>query len=306
VEVLRTASGQLQVLVSSQGSDNIFVFTAGVGAASVNAAAVLQSVGGGGTAGLLVPTSVTVTSTFSATASTQLSTSLTAFQAILSQTRGLGTSTAASVGSASGTLGSTPTSATSSSTNGSSTGSATSTTLATADNDSILVAIQGNKYATVALLDFGSGQDDEPAPKRMPSLSTKLPIGDTNPLTRLVTGQDEALEQYRGSQEKRLREDGETPQNDAWREDLFHRVRPTRPVVPGGDADKPMGESDPEALLPHPDILPGERASEAVAGLLGALLLGPAPVGYYSGGEVVPTVSQRKRAKRPRWRSQLV
>jgi hypothetical protein len=96
-----------------------------------------------------------------------------------------------------------------------------------------LVAVEGNSYSTVAVLDFGSQQDDTSGDGRgrMPWLSTRFPIGDVSPLARFVIGMKEAIDQYRGeSKSLRDAEDSDTPRNDPWNVDLFHRpgTRPKR------------------------------------------------------------------------------
>ena len=94
-----------------------------------------------------------------------------------------------------------------------------------------LVAVEGNSYSTVAVLDFGTQQDDESGDGRgrMPWLSNRYPIGDQSPLKRFVIGLDEAIEKYRrNTDESHHSEDDPAPQKDVWTEDLFHRSRPFR------------------------------------------------------------------------------
>src|SRR5262249_55048614 len=126
------------------------------------------------------------------------------------------------------------------------------TSSGTVDSAAVLVPIQGNAYSAVAVLDFGSGTEDEAAGGggRMPWLSTSYPLGDTSPLTRFVTGHEEALRDYCDSEGARLPEDGEAPPNDPWEEDLFHPRQPSqRPAADSGE-DEPLDEDWPEALLP--------------------------------------------------------
>jgi hypothetical protein len=71
----------------------------------------------------------------------------------------------------------------------------------------------------------------------MPWLSAERSFGDTSPLTRFVMGLDEALRDYRDSEESPL------PCNlglshDPWNEDLFYRHLPAQPRVPGPEKDE--------------------------------------------------------------------
>ena len=53
------------------------------------------------------------------------------------------------------------------------------------------------------ILDFGAENDEVGSgEERMPWLSALHPFGDTSPLTRFVIGLDEALRDYRGSEER--------------------------------------------------------------------------------------------------------
>ena len=61
----------------------------------------------------------------------------------------------------------------------------------TTGNDStVLVPVEGNTYLSVPILDLGSGNDDEggAGERRMPWLSGKYKFGDTSALTRFVIG----------------------------------------------------------------------------------------------------------------------
>ena len=144
----------------------------------------------------------------------------------------------------------------------------------------------------------------------MPWLSTLHPFGDTSPLTRFVIGLDEALRDYRGSEEAPvLRNPG--PSHDPWNEDLFYRHLPVQPPVLGQEKDDQTEGGSPEAMLPdphqnplqddrgaharfgderfdEPGVLPSSHAArivagfKALAGLLAVLLLTPAMSGYVS------------------------
>jgi hypothetical protein len=122
----------------------------------------------------------------------------------------------------------------------------------------VLVAVQGNTYTTVAVLDFGSGGDDEGSGGRLPGLSSRYAIGDTSPLTRFVTGQEEALREYRGSEAARPEESDAA--TDPWAQDLFQRLQPPPSPARAGDADQPRESGLPEALLPTP--APGDAPEE--------------------------------------------
>jgi hypothetical protein len=86
----------------------------------------------------------------------------------------------------------------------------------------------------------------------MPWLSLLFPLGGLSPLTRLITGQEAALQQYLGSWGTRLREAGESPAADPWGEDLFHPPLPTRPPARERGPDNPAGVGGPGASLPGP------------------------------------------------------
>jgi hypothetical protein len=98
----------------------------------------------------------------------------------------------------------------------------------------------------------------------MPGLSTLLPFGDTSPLTRFVIGLDEALRDYRGTEETPLlRNIGRS--NDPWNEDLFYRRLPVQPPILRQEGDLPANGSSPEAMMtvPHQNYVldgPGAHA----------------------------------------------
>ncbi len=143
-----------------------------------------------------------------------------------------------------------------------------------------------------------------------PRLSTLYPFGDTSPLTRFVIGLDEALRDYRGSEEAPLLRNA-GPSHDPWNEDLFYRHLPVQSPLRGEETDDPADGGSPHTVLfdPHqnldqndrgaharfgderfdePGVLPSSPAArilaglEALAGLLAALLLRPAMSGYIS------------------------
>jgi hypothetical protein len=159
------------------------------------------------------------------------------------------------------------------------------TSSGTAESAAVLVAVQGNNYSTVALLDFGSSTDDEAGQGggRMPWLSTSHALGDTSPLTRFVIGHEEALQQYRDGEEARRVEDSAAPTDDPWNADLFQGMQPFQPPLPAWDENEPMGRTAPESfwdrcpeepvLLPSPAVPRTEADLEALAVLLAGMVL---------------------------------
>jgi hypothetical protein len=122
----------------------------------------------------------------------------------------------------------------------------------TGTGEALLVSVEGNTYLSVPILGFGAENDevgnDE---QRMPWLSAEHPFGDTSALTRFVMGLDEALRDYRGSEESPL------PRNlgsshDPWSEDLFYRHLPAQPSVPGPEKDDTREGSHTHSMLPDP------------------------------------------------------
>jgi hypothetical protein len=258
LEVLQTGSGPPEVLVSSRGSDTIFVFALAFAPPLPPSGEVAQPVPGG------LPGSGVVAQP----GRTGPTGSAAPLQVIIALATGSATSTlgVTESTSASGTLSTGLLSAALGSTTGLSLSGLLSpnTSSGTADSAAVLVPIQGNAYSAVAVLDFGSGNEDEAAGGggRMPWLSTSYPLGDTSPLTRFVTGHEEALRDYRDSEGTRLPEDSETPPNDPWEEDLFHPRQPSqRPATDSGE-DEPLDEAWPESLLPvpHQDPMPDDPA----------------------------------------------
>ena len=297
IEVLNNPNGLFDVLVSSQGSDTIFVFDL-AGAFSVTST---PSVGGASpptfssfqaptiTANPVVVSTATATanaasaSQTAVSASTSASTSSGSLSATATSTVGL------SLGNFSSSLGKSSTEET---------------------DDALLVSVEGNTYLSVPILGFGSeiGEEAETGEGHMPWLSDLYPFGETSALTRFVIGLDEALRDYRGSEEALPRRKP-GPSNDPWNEDLFYRHLPVQPRVLGQGKDDSMEGPSPEAMRPDPHQDPrqddrgaharfgGERFNEpgvsplspaarivagvkALAGLLAAMLLRPAMSGY--------------------------
>jgi len=240
IEVLNKPGGLPQFLVSSQGSDNIFVFDQLN--ASSETGTPFPSVSLPPLTAFQPATSVTGNLIFTATAN--------AVAASASQTAAT-TSTSASTSS--GSL-----SAIATSSMGMSLGifSSLGNSSTTGPGGTILVPVEGNTYLGVPILDFGSGNEgaDGDGERRMPRLSGMYSFGDTSDLTRFVIGVDEALREYRGSGEAPLLR-GFDPFNDLRPEDLFHHHRAVPPPAVGPEKD------DPKAMLPDPD--PDTRGARA-------------------------------------------
>ena len=165
---------------------------------------------------------------------------------------------------------------------------------------------------SVPILGFGSenGEEADNGEGRMPWLSTLHPFGDTSAFTRFVIGLDQALRDYRGSEEAPLHRN-QGPSTDPWSEDLFYRHLPVQTPVLGQDKDDPTEGGSPDAILPDPNQNPlqddggdyarfvDERFDEpgvppsfpaagivagfkALAGMLAILLLRPAMFGCVS------------------------
>lgn len=225
IDVLKNASGSFDVLVSSQGSDTIYVY-ASQAAGAFTPGTFTPSGGVFPTTG--VPSSATAgfslnQAAFLLTSSSESSTTESSSTASTSSS-----STAVSAAPGGGVS------------VGLSLGGFTSlvSTLVKGASVAILVAMEGNSYLNVPVLEFGFGYGEEASTGmgRMPELSAKYPIGDTSPLWRLIVGIDEALGDYRRSGESTL-SGAFAPSHDPWSEDLFwprlsggSRVRAPDPV----------------------------------------------------------------------------
>jgi FG-GAP-like repeat/Bacterial pre-peptidase C-terminal domain len=232
IDVVNEPGGQLNVLVSSQGSDNIFVFA--------QVAAPAEGEGGG----VLPPSSSP--GVFNSIQTPTLASLTTGATSALT-TSAIATSASATTASAS-TLSSTS-SASVSSTATSSVGlslggfSSLGNSSASGSGGTVLVPVEGNTYLSVPILDLGSGNNDDNAAgeRRMPELSSKFNFGDTSAVTRFVIGLDEALRGYRGVDESPgFSSSG--PLRDPWHEDLFHQHLPILPSTTGTI-------DDPQAML---------------------------------------------------------
>ena len=239
IQVVAKANGNFDVLVSSQGSDTISVFSLGGAAAAASAAA---SAGGVSLPALnsFQPALASSGAQFVILTSTTTATSASATSA----------SASTSASTSSGALSATATSAVGLSLGGFSSLGNRSTN---ESGEALLVSVEGNTYLSVPILNFGPGQGDEPGmgEGRMPWLQALRPFGDTSPLTRFVIGLDEALRGYRGS------DDDAVPGNarqlrDPWNEDLFYRRVPVQPPILRQEKDEPRVGGGLEATLGSP------------------------------------------------------
>ena len=128
-----------------------------------------------------------------------------------------------------------------------------------------LVAVEGDTYSNVAVLDFGTQKEDLSGDGRgrMPWLSDRYYFGDTSPLTRFVIGLEDALRGFRIDASESLHNDEtEAPLRDPWSEDLFHRRPPSGSpkgkTAPADDeSDTAVPETD-EDIETSEDLKPGE------------------------------------------------
>jgi hypothetical protein len=292
IQVVDQPNGLFDVLVSSQGSDTISVFNLG------GALPVQGTPSGGGSSPLAFssfqPPTVTATQVVLTANPNSASASQTAVSTSTSASTSLGSLSATATSAVGLSLG-----------NFSALGNGS----ATGPGEALLVSVEGNTYLSVPILGFGSEMEEDAGSGEggMPWLSALHPIGDTSPLTRFVMGLDEALRDYRGSEEAPpLRNPG--PSHDPWNEDLFFRHLPVQPPVLGQEQDDLTEGGGPEAMLPdprqnplqhdrgaharfgdercdEPGVLPSSPAArivagfKALAGLLAAMLLTPAMSG---------------------------
>ena len=232
IQVVNKPGGQLNVLVSSEGSDNIFVF------AQVESA----SEGGGGAlpGAAAAPALNLVQTPTLASASASSAFTLTS-SAIATSASAAATSTSASTSSSSSAVAATVTTSV-----GLSLGSFSSLGNRSSSDSggTVLVAVEGNTYLSVPILDFGTANTAEEGAgeARMPWLSGMHNFGDTSELTRFVIGLDEALRRYRGAEENSPFS-GQGQLKDPWSEDLFHQHLPVLPP------QNEPSQNDPQAML---------------------------------------------------------
>jgi hypothetical protein len=226
IDVVSKPGGQFNVLVSSEGSDHLFVFAmaesgiegggplpGGSPPPALNLAQspALASATQGFTFTAGAITNIASASTSSTSASTSASSSSTSATVAATTTIGLSLGTFSSLGNGSGR----------------------------GNSVAVLVPIEGNTYLSVPILELGAeGEEDDAGKGRMPWLSSLYNIGDTSALTRFVTGLDEALEDYRGLDDAfPIRDASEG--RDPWREDLFFHHLSNEAANPQPRLDEP-------------------------------------------------------------------
>jgi hypothetical protein len=235
IQVLAKPNGLFDVLVSSQGSDSLFVFSL----SGTPSETIIPS------GGALSPPTF---SSFQAPSATSSQVALVAVNVSASTTSisALGTGNSASSNSGLSSV-------TTSSAVGISLGtfSSSGTGPARGTGEALLVSVEGNTYLSVPILGLGS-EDEEEAGRgevRRLELSTLHPFGDTSPITRFVIGLDEAVHDYHGSEESPLLRHPDAAQ-DPWNEDLFFRHLPVQAPLPGHVQDSPLKGGSPAAMLP--------------------------------------------------------
>jgi hypothetical protein len=266
LEVLQMPGGQLQVLVSSQGSDTIFVYgSTGAGQLPVVGGGSQQAGPASAASNLTVQVSIAVVN--------GIATSISGSGESSGAAIALGANSAAGL---TAPLGSTGGQAISGFAPG-------DRIISTTEAGALLAPIQGSAYAVAAVLDFGVQVEEADGAGRKPWLSTDHPIGDTSPLTRFVIGQEEALREHRNTGDMRL-PDAAIPVIEPWLENLFRRFWPL--VSPPHDQQNgnPMGAapaedafwqkcSDDPGFLSWPFDSCPEVEFEALAVILAGLLL---------------------------------
>lgn len=220
--VVQQASGQFQVLVSSQGSNTVSVFAA---------AAAVQPIQ------FFIPIAVN-----SSQSSASFNSAFTNFATLLTPSS-FSSSPGATIGISLSTF------------------LSGNSVVISALSSAALVSVAGNSYSTVAVLDFGAQRDDDSGDGRgrIPALSTRYPIGDTSPLARFVIGIKEAISEFQGdtTETPASKTDG-APRNDPWNVNLFQRSRSTR--TPNGK-DSPKAESKRTDAPRAPSAPPKQEAS---------------------------------------------
>jgi hypothetical protein len=266
LEVLQTDSGQAEVLVTSAGSDSVFVFTAAGGKGLPPGEVTLVGLTGLSVGGA-VPPLVLGGSAVAVTSSPTVSSAAVPVLVGLTTGSAAGGLGVADTAAATGALSVSAVSVSLSATTGLALGTVTASSNGGGTEESVaLVQLQGNTYSTVALLDFGSGGEDDAgsAGGRLPGLSSRYAVGDTSPLTRFVIGQEAAVQHYREEETVRFPGTGEAA-DDPWMEDLFQQVPPSWPLIHDRQEEKSQEGSSPEVWLPgwDPEGVPDARRSGA-------------------------------------------
>jgi hypothetical protein len=242
IDVVSKPNGQFDVLVSSQGSDTIFVYNQGA------------TLGGSSSPILTVSSSPTI-SPFQAPAAFTPSQSFILTSSTV--TTGASQAAVAATSTVSTSSSSASVTASTATTVGLSLGgfSSLGNSASKGDGGAILVPVEGNTYLSVPILDSGPQSDGQDVDgMRMPWLSPKHSFGDRSALTRFVIGLDEALEDYRGSDGPPLLR-GSGPFDDPWHVDLFQPRLPAAPVTDGRTADGSAA-----MRLDPLEVIPGLRA----------------------------------------------
>ncbi len=218
INVVYRASGKFDVLVSSQGSDTIYVFAQNAGSTTTGASPIgsvvtptpspfgaFQAVTITVSQFIAVSAGESVAGAFQSAVSASSSSSTTSSSAsvVVTSTVGLSLGTFSSVGK----------------------------NLSRGNSSAMLVPVAGNNYISVPLLDFGSEREEEAddGARHMLRLWKLFSIGDASDLTRFVMGIDEALQAYRGGLGEVPAAEHAEPANDPWNEDLFFRRQPASP-----------------------------------------------------------------------------
>jgi FG-GAP-like repeat/Bacterial pre-peptidase C-terminal domain/FG-GAP repeat len=308
IDVVAQANGLFDVLVSSEGSDNLSVFSFGgaivtgglttsPGGATLPTLNNLQSPGANPGQPSLLSSSVIATSASATAASASTSASTSSGALSVSATSSVGLS----LGGFSSLKGSS----------------------SSGNEEALLVSVEGNTYLSVPVLGFGAENDEVGnGEERMPWLAAEHPVGDASPLSRFLIGLDEALRNYRGANGAALpRTIGRS--DEMWNEDLFFRHLPVHPKVVNPEQESSKSGTAPQAMGPDPrdDHRPGHPrfagkpldlsreqthqtdswivvGSKAVAGLLTALFLTPTIFRYISPERHQQGAENPARAKR--------
>ncbi len=232
IDVVEKPDGLFNVLVSSQGSDTIFVFDTAAASTSSTGGASLPTLNTFQTPTASPTQVVIIAATANASGASQASVSATSSASATSGA--LSVSTGTTAGLSLGNI------------------SSVGNRVGNGTPDAVLVSVEGNTYLSVPVLGIGSENAEEAGAGegRMPWLSTMLPFGDTSPLTRFVIGLDEALRDYPGWMDA-LPLRGAGPSHDPWNEDLFFRHLRVQPPVLRQEREGATEGGSPEAMLPN-------------------------------------------------------
>ena len=258
LQILQTSGGGLEALVSSQGSDTVFVFALSggpkdLGGGSGSDSGASGQLGGNrgnpSTGQSTTDSTVTLAQTSSAGVLTSLISNLLA--------AGPASTGGAVTGSAAGSV----------------PGLAISgflgdnSPIIETNGTAVLVPIQGNTYSTVAMLDFGAQGDVEfGRGSRRPELSMRYAVGDISGLGQFVMGLEEAVKQFRQSEAARVQQINNSKETgeDPWLEDLFHRQAPIRTPILDQGKDRRPAEGAPPITLPMLEEITGRTKNSSI------------------------------------------